>query len=77
MLIKRLILLVVSVILILLGSLWFLQGTGIIHLNPIMCVAECEPITGTSPLWAIIGAVAFVGGFFLIRKSLRRKDSKS
>jgi len=73
MLIKRLLLSIVSLILILLGSLWFLQGTGIAHLDPVMCVAECEPITGTSPLWATIGAVASVGGVLLIRKVFKRK----
>lgn len=73
--IKRIVILVVGVILALLGSLWFLQGTGIVHLSPIMCVAECEPITGTSLLWAVIGAMVFVGGIFLIRVSLRRKDT--
>jgi len=69
--------LILGIILALLGSLWFLQGTGIIHLNPIMCVAECEPITGTSPLWAIIGAMAFAGGIILIRRNLIHEDSKS
>ena len=68
---------VVEVVFTLLGLLWFLQGAGIIHLNPIMCVAECEPITGTSPLWAIIGAIVFVGGVLLIRISLRHKQSKN
>jgi hypothetical protein len=73
MFIKRLLLSIVSLILILLGSLWFLQGTGIVHLDPVMCVAECEPITTTSPLWATIGAVAVAGGVLLIRKVFKRK----
>jgi hypothetical protein len=70
---KHIALLVVGGVLALLGSLWFLQGTGIVHLTPILCVAACEPVTGTSPLWAIIGAIAFVGGILLMRRSIGRK----
>jgi hypothetical protein len=68
---KQYALLLVGIIMTLLGSLWFLQGTGIVHLNPILCVAECEPMTGTSPLWATIGAIVSVGGILLIVKGLK------
>ena len=66
-----------GIIVTLLGLLWFLQGTGIIHLRPILCVANREPITEPSLVWAVIGAVAFVAGVFLIRLGVRRKSSKS
>jgi len=74
---KRFAAMFVGIIVTLLGLLWFLQGTGIIHLRPILCVANCEPITEPSLIWAVIGAVAFVAGVFLIRVGVRRKSSKS
>ncbi len=55
-----------------LGLLWFLQGTGILHLQPVMCVANCEEIVNTSPSWAIAGAVAFVIGSIIAVISVRR-----
>jgi hypothetical protein len=67
--IKHLALLIIGIILTFLGSLWFLQGTGIIHLDPVMCVAECEPITGISPTWTVIGAVTSIVGIVIIVKN--------
>lgn len=55
-----------------LGLLWFLQGTGILHIRPIMCVADCEEIVGTSPSWAIAGAVAIILGVLIAVVSARR-----
>ncbi len=55
-----------------LGLLWFLQGTGIIHLRPVMCVSNCEEIVGTSPTWAITGAVAFIIGSIIAAMSVKR-----
>ena len=55
--------LVAAVITVLLGALWMLQGLGVVHLRPILCIANCEPIQGASPTWAIVGAlVASAGG---------------
>ena len=67
--IKHLALLIIGVILTLLGSLWFLQGTGIVHLNPVMCVAECKQIIGTSPTWTVIGAVTSIVGMLIVVKN--------
>ncbi len=55
-----------------LGLLWFLQGTGMLHLRPIMCVADCEEIVGTSPSWAIAGAGAIILGVLIALVSARR-----
>lgn len=55
-----------------LGLLWFLQGTGILHIRPIMCVADCEEIVGTSPSWAIAGEVALILGVLITFVSARR-----
>lgn len=43
---------------ILLGGLWFLQGTGLIVIEPIACVGECAALEGPSVAWTIAGAVA-------------------
>lgn len=47
-----------------LGGLWVLQGLGLVHLQPILCLADCAPLQGPSRVWASIGAIAFVGGSY-------------
>lgn len=56
----------------LLGALWLLQGLGLVTMKPILCFANCTPIEGPAPLWAIIGAVALIAGMHSIRFGLRR-----
>jgi hypothetical protein len=63
---KRIGMIVLGVIVMLLGLLWFLQGAGIVHLNPILCVTNCKPITGKSSLWRSIGVVALVIGAVIV-----------
>lgn len=41
----------------LLGMLWLLQGAGLIHLKPVACVANCQPLTSPSVTWQLIGGV--------------------
>lgn len=62
---------VAALALLLLGGLWLLQGLGLVHLRPILCFADCEPIQDPSAAWAIIGAAAVVGGVMLMRRSRR------
>jgi len=69
---KRFTLLFVGVILLSLGLLWFLQGSDIVHLQPILCFANCEPITGKSPLWQIIGAITSIIGIIIISTRIKR-----
>ena len=57
---------ILGVLVFLLGGLWFLQGADLVHLDPIACVAECEPLTGGSVEWMISGALAMVVGLALI-----------
>ncbi len=73
---KKIALVIVGIIATLLGSLWFLQGADLVHIKPILCFANCEPITAGSLLWAIIGLVAFVIGIGVIYLNLRpsKKD---
>ncbi|MEO8685263.1 MAG: hypothetical protein ABI414_10555 [Devosia sp.] len=47
-----------------LGGLWLLQGTGLVHVRPILCFADCVEIQGPSTTWAIVGLLmAAVGGW--------------
>jgi len=55
-----------------LGLLWFLQGTGILRMRPILCIANCEEIVGPSPFWAVAGAIAFIIGIIIAVVSVRR-----
>ncbi|MDR3376105.1 MAG: hypothetical protein P4L98_20465 [Ancalomicrobiaceae bacterium] len=58
----KMIVFLVGVAATLLGLLWLLQGTGIVHVQPILCFADCEPIQGPSIMWAAIGAVMILAG---------------
>ena len=66
---KRIVALVVGIVAVLLGALWFFQGLGLFHLRPILCFADCAPIQGPSVSWAITGAVTLIVGGFGIRWS--------
>jgi hypothetical protein len=69
---KKIILLIAGAIGVLLGGLWFLQGTGAVTIAPILCVADCAPLEGPSPIWAVIGFVVFVAGALGIYYGVRR-----
>jgi len=52
-----------------LGILWVLQGADVVHIKPILCFANCEPLVGGSPAWLVIGLiVAFVGALLVVRR---------
>ncbi|MER7334062.1 MULTISPECIES: hypothetical protein [unclassified Micromonospora] len=53
---------VAGVALILLGLLWILQGADLIRIRPILCVADCQPVTGGSPGWLAAGVVTVIAG---------------
>ena len=40
----------VSVLGVLLGGLWLVQGLGLVQIRPILCFADCEPVQGSSAL---------------------------
>ena len=67
----------VGIIAILFGSLWFLQGTSIIQICPILCFADCECLTGGSPLWTVVGLIALstgIGAVYFGLKHRRRSN---
>jgi hypothetical protein len=59
----------------LLGLLWFLQGADLIHIRPILCVADCEPLVGGSVGWMIAGVIGIVVGSLIIRLGAKRTRS--
>ena len=64
---------VVGVICILLGGLWLLQGLGVVHIRPILCFADCEPIQGASRAWAVTGLLMVTAGAIAIFFSLKTR----
>jgi uncharacterized membrane protein len=70
---KRIAATVFGIILALLGLLWFLQGSDVVHIKPILCFANCVPLTGKSLQWQIIGAITFCAGVILIYKSIKHR----
>jgi len=62
-----------GVLSVLLGGLWLLQGLGLVHVRPILCFVDCEPIQGPSPKWAMAGFVLAAFGFLAIFYWLRRR----
>lgn len=69
---KAAVLTILGAIVALLGMLWVVQGLGIIQIGPILCVADCEPITGRSAQWTVIGVIALVLGIVLVWAGQRR-----
>ncbi|WP_390551469.1 hypothetical protein [Qipengyuania sp. MTN3-11] len=64
---------VIGVVAILLGGLWFLQGTGLVVIEPVACLGECTPVTGPAPLWAISGAILFLLGCVALKFAWGRR----
>ena len=69
----RTLVLVVSVIGVLLGGLWLLQGLGVVQIRPILCVAACDEVQKPSATWAVVGFLVLAGGALGIVRSLRRR----
>jgi len=65
---------VLGVVVALLGALWTVQGLGLVEVRPVLCLADCDPITGGSVQWTVFGAIALLVGLVLVRAGLRRVD---
>ena len=59
--------------LMLLGLLWLLQGADLVHIRPILCVANCKPLEGGSVGWMTAGALVLVVGLLVIASGVRRR----
>lgn len=66
--------LVVGLVAMLLGALWLLQWLGWVHVRPILCFADCEPIQGACVAWAIIGLLVFVAASTAVFWSLKSSE---
>ena len=73
----RIVVMFFSVIAILLGGLWLLQGLGIVHLRPILCFADCAPLQGPSVTWAVIGAIMLAAGGGGVAWSRRQNPNRT
>lgn len=69
---KTISLVIGSLLCILLGGLWFLQGIDVVRIKPIACVANCQETTGGSLPWAIVGVCVLSLGIFLGYKAVRK-----
>jgi len=58
---------------VLLGGLWLVQGLGLVTIQPILCVADCETLEGPAPGWAAAGAALLLAGLGVIWWTLRRR----
>lgn len=63
---------VFAVVFVALGALWSLQGTGVVHLKPILCVAGCTEMQGASGQWLATGIGAIFAGLVLWYLARRR-----
>ena len=61
----------------LLGSLWALQGFGLVTMQPIACVGDCTALVGPHAGWAAAGLALLLAGATLILWSLRSILRKS
>jgi hypothetical protein len=62
-----------GVALTLLGLLWLLQGADLVHIRPILCVANCTPLEAGSVRWMTAGALVLVVGLLVIVSGIRRR----
>lgn len=58
------------------GLLWFLQGSDLVHVEPIACVGDCEPVVGHHPEWQIAGIVGVLVGALSTTYALRQLRSE-
>jgi len=62
---------ILGAVLALLGLLWLLQGLDLVRMQPMLCVANCEPITGGSVVWTVVGLVTLVVGAAIVWMGVR------
>lgn len=62
----------IGLIVALLGMLWLVQGLGIVQVDPVLCAGDCEPITGGSVEWTVVGAITLAVGSAVVWAGLRR-----
>lgn len=63
---RRTLSLIGGTVLILLGLLWILQGADVVRIRPLLCVADCQPLTGGSVGWLAVGVVTAMVGLAVV-----------
>ena len=63
----------IGLITALLGGLWLFQGLGIVHIRPVLCFVDCDPVQGSSITWDVIGVGVFAVGGVAVFWSLKRR----
>lgn len=54
------------------GSVWFLQGSDLVHIRPILCATDCAPVVGRQPTWQVAGASAVLLGILTATLAVRK-----
>lgn len=57
------------------GLLWFLQGSDLLHIDPIACAGNCEPVEGHQSAWQVAGGVVVAIGLVATATGLRKVRS--
>ena len=65
-----------GVALTLLGLLWLLQGADLVHIRPILCLANCTPLEGGSVGWMTAGTLVLVVGVLVIVSGVRGRGRR-
>lgn len=63
----------IGLVAVLLDVLWLLQGLGIVHLRPILCFTDCDPVHEPSAKWAVTGAAVLAVGVIVMLWPLKRQ----
>jgi hypothetical protein len=58
------------------GLLWLLQGADVLHVRPILCLANCKLLEGRSLGWMTAGAGVLLGGLLAIAVGFRRRGRR-
>jgi membrane-bound ClpP family serine protease len=56
-----------------LGGLWLLQGLNLVHMGPLLCVAECQTVEKGSVVWTNVGALVLVVGLAALAHAAHRR----
>lgn len=71
---------VLAAVFMALGALWALQGAGIVHVKPILCVADCTELQSASGQWLLTGigtiAIGVALWFWARRRAKKLRTAK-
>ena len=73
---KSLLVIGIGVTGVLLGGLWLLQGLGVVHIPPILCFANCEPVQGPSLLWTLSGLSFVAAGCIAVAYAVKHRTQR-